>query len=76
MPPEHEQTQVISQVDALNKTEAKKMSKQESNHHDSGDTSHHNESHQHGKKEGMMPLFSPPKQRQRWGDHQKHPHTE
>jgi hypothetical protein len=26
--------------------------------------------------EKMMPLFSRPKQRQRWGDHQAHPHTD
>ena len=24
---------------------------------------------------GGMPLYTPPRQRQRWGDHQQHPHT-
>jgi hypothetical protein len=26
--------------------------------------------------EKLMPLFTPPKQRQRWGDNQVHPHTD
>jgi hypothetical protein len=31
---------------------------------------------EHAQKQKMMPLFSRPKQRQRWGDNQVHPHTD
>ena len=31
---------------------------------------------EHAQTKKMMPLFSRPKQRQRWGDNQAHPHTD